>query len=106
MDSDQPSRTPQTRRDFLKTSAAMAAAGSVPFWFATGTNLAAAFASPNERPVAPEETRRTLRLVVLLQVGAELLDRFLLVGAPGGRVAPPFRGVTGGSPPGKHTAPG
>jgi predicted dehydrogenase len=49
--SDHPSRTPQTRRDFLKTSAAMAAAGSVPFWFATETNQAAAFASPNERPV-------------------------------------------------------
>ena len=49
--SDHPSRTPQTRRDFLKTSAAMAAASSVPFWFATGTDQAAAFASPSERPV-------------------------------------------------------
>jgi predicted dehydrogenase len=41
----------QTRRDFLKTSAvAAAAAGTVPFWFATGTDHAAAFSSPNERP--------------------------------------------------------
>jgi predicted dehydrogenase len=49
--SDRPIRTQQSRRDFLKTSAATAAAASVPFWFATGSDQAAAFASPNERPV-------------------------------------------------------
>ncbi len=38
------------RRDFLKASAA-AAAGTAPFWFPAGQNEAAAFASPNERPV-------------------------------------------------------
>jgi len=41
----------QSRRDFLKTTAAAAAAGSVPFWFATGADQARAFASPSERPV-------------------------------------------------------
>lgn len=51
MSSDHPSRTPQSRRDFLKTSAAIAAAGSVPFWFATEPDQAAAFATPGERPV-------------------------------------------------------
>jgi predicted dehydrogenase len=40
----------QTRRDFLKTSAAAATGASVPFWFALDTNRAAAFSSPNERP--------------------------------------------------------
>jgi predicted dehydrogenase len=53
--SDKESHVPlgkkQSRRDFLKTSAAVAASGTVPFWFATGTNRAAAFATPNERPV-------------------------------------------------------
>jgi predicted dehydrogenase len=44
-------RNNQNRRDFLKTSAAVVAAGTVPFWFATGSNRASAFASPNERPV-------------------------------------------------------
>jgi predicted dehydrogenase len=47
--SDHSPRNLQSRRDFLKTSAAVAAAGSVPFWFATENNQAAAFASPNER---------------------------------------------------------
>ena len=45
------SNFPHTRRDFLKTSAA-ATAASFPFWFATNTSRAAAFASPNERPLA------------------------------------------------------
>jgi predicted dehydrogenase len=49
--SDNQNRNKQNRRDFLKTSAAAAAAGTVPFWFATGDNRASAFASPNERPI-------------------------------------------------------
>jgi predicted dehydrogenase len=47
---DRPTPVPQSRRDFLKTSAVAAAAGTVPFWFATGTDHAAALSSPNERP--------------------------------------------------------
>ena len=39
-----------SRRDFLKTSTAVAV-GATPFWFATGIGPAAEFASPNERPV-------------------------------------------------------
>jgi predicted dehydrogenase len=41
----------QSRRDFLKTSTAAAAASTVPFWFATGSDRAPAFDTPNERPV-------------------------------------------------------
>jgi len=44
--------TKQTsRRDFLKTTAAAAAAGSVPFWFPTQRALALDFKSANERPI-------------------------------------------------------
>ena len=51
MSKDRTTPVRQTRRDFLKTSTvAAAAAGTVPFWFATGTDHAAAFSSPNERP--------------------------------------------------------
>ena len=50
MNNDRPTPVRQNRRDFLKTSAVAAAAGTVPFWFATGTDHAAAFSSPNERP--------------------------------------------------------
>jgi predicted dehydrogenase len=40
-----------SRRDFLKTSAAVAAGvTTAPFWFATGTSRAAEFLGPNERP--------------------------------------------------------
>jgi predicted dehydrogenase len=48
--SDKSSRLQTTRRDFLKTSAAAAAATTAPFWFATGEGRATEFASPNERP--------------------------------------------------------
>jgi len=42
----------QDRRQFLKTSAAGALAGAgVPLWFSTETEAAAAFKSPNDRPV-------------------------------------------------------
>jgi predicted dehydrogenase len=44
------SRNRATRRQFLKTSAAAAAATSVPFWFAKNESPAADFVSPNERP--------------------------------------------------------
>lgn len=39
------------RRDFLKTSAAAAAAGSVPFWFSLDRAIARDFKAPSERPV-------------------------------------------------------
>jgi predicted dehydrogenase len=48
---DGASKRESNRRDFLKTSAAVAAAGTLPFWFATGTTRAAASTSPNERPL-------------------------------------------------------
>jgi len=48
---DNPSSRKPRRRDFLKTSAAVAAAATFPSWFATGTSRAAAFKSPNERPL-------------------------------------------------------
>lgn len=51
MKSDNLISNKQSRRDFLKTSAAAAAAGSVPFWFATGPGPAFSFDSPNERPI-------------------------------------------------------
>ena len=43
------STSQQSRRDFLKTSFAAVAAGSMPYWFTSET--AQAFQSPNERPV-------------------------------------------------------
>ena len=46
------SKSKQTRREFLKTTAVTAAAaGSVPFWFSTERALALEFKAPNERPV-------------------------------------------------------
>jgi predicted dehydrogenase len=42
----------QSRREFLQTStAAAAAAGTLPFWFSTGAEQAYGFDSPNDRPV-------------------------------------------------------
>lgn len=49
MQRDNQSQNHQNRRDFLKTSAAAAAAGTLPFWFATGTQQVSAFDGPNER---------------------------------------------------------
>ncbi|MGE3315999.1 MAG: Gfo/Idh/MocA family protein [Planctomycetaceae bacterium] len=39
------------RRDFLKTTATAAAAGTVPFWFPINQSLANSFKAPSERPV-------------------------------------------------------
>jgi len=41
----------KTRRDFLKTSVAATAAGSMPYWFTSARSEAFAFQSANERPV-------------------------------------------------------
>ena len=52
------SRQHKTRREFLKTSAATAAAVSVPYFFTSERSRAYAFRSANERPVPAR--RRTL----------------------------------------------
>ena len=41
----------QNRREFLKTSSAAAAAGTLPFWFSTTPAEGEAFKSPGERPI-------------------------------------------------------
>lgn len=41
----------QSRRDFLKTSTAAAAATTIPYWYTSESAVAANFQSPNERPV-------------------------------------------------------
>lgn len=41
----------QNRRDFLKTTTAAAAAGSMPYWFTSTAAKAFNYQSPNERPV-------------------------------------------------------
>ena len=48
---DNSTHSQATRRDFLKTSAAAAAATTAPFWFATTENSAKAFQGPNNRHV-------------------------------------------------------
>lgn len=48
---DNSTHSQATRRDFLKTSAAAAAATTAPFWFATTENPAKAFQGPNNRHV-------------------------------------------------------
>ena len=40
-----------SRRDFLKTSAAAVAAGSMPYWFSPRPGWAYNFDTPGERPV-------------------------------------------------------
>jgi predicted dehydrogenase len=47
---DNPICATQNRREFLKKSAAAAAAGTMPFWFETASSRAD-FSTPNERPV-------------------------------------------------------
>ena len=41
----------QSRRDFIQTSLAAAAAGSMPYWFLHDPAAAKAFQAPNDRPL-------------------------------------------------------
>ena len=41
----------KTRRDFMQTTLAAAAASSMPYWFFRDPAEAKAFQSPNERPI-------------------------------------------------------
>jgi predicted dehydrogenase len=48
---DNANRKKPNRREFLKTSAALAAAGTLPTWFATSASTAASFTASSERPL-------------------------------------------------------